>query len=51
MTRKTHKGIVGKAMPTSRRRYLTGIGLGFKEENLTSTQDIDKFIKEQKNNI
>lgn len=49
MTRKSHKGIVGKAgslQATKNHRYKTGEGIGFKEENLTSSKEIEEFLKE-----
>lgn len=49
MTRKSHKGIVGKAgslEATKRHRYKTGAGIGFKEENLTSSKEIEENLKE-----
>lgn len=47
MTRKTKKGIVGKAMPTPSQRPKVGVGIGFKENNLTTSEEIDQAIKER----
>ncbi|TDT61169.1 hypothetical protein [Fonticella tunisiensis] len=47
MTRKSHKGIVGKAMPTVSRRYKVGPGIDFVDENLTRGSEINKAIHKE----
>lgn len=48
MTRKSKKGIVGKAMPTLTQRPEVGMGLDFKQNNVATAKEIDQEIKEIK---
>ena len=50
MTRKNMKGIVGKNASTPARHGKgVGPGISFKDENLTSSGEIEKAIVEKKN--
>ncbi len=42
------KGIVGKAQPTLTHRKEVGPGISFKDENLISSDEIEREIKEKK---
>jgi hypothetical protein len=48
MGRKNHKGIVGKQNATHSTRYKTGVGLGFKDDNVSYPEDIEKAIDDKK---
>jgi len=48
MTRKSKKGIVGKAVPTLTQRPDVGVGISFKDNNLVTSKEIDAEIKERK---
>ena len=48
MTRKNMKGIVGVETPTKSKRYPTGVGLDFKKENTTTSEEIEQAIKKKK---
>lgn len=47
MTRKSKKGIVGKAMPTLTQRPEVGPGIGFKEHDLRTGEEIEKAIRDR----
>lgn len=46
MTRKTHKGIVGKTMITGKNKPDIGQGISFTEMNLTNGDDIEKAARQ-----
>lgn len=48
MVRKSKKGIVGKAMPTSSHRYKVGPGIDFVQDNLTNGIEISKAVHNAK---
>lgn len=45
MTRKSSKGIVGKATPTPSKRYKVGPGIDFVGENLRFSDEIHRAVK------
>lgn len=47
MTRKSKKGVVGKAIPTLTQRPEVGPGIGFKDEDLRTGQQIEQAIKDR----
>ncbi|MDF2521580.1 MAG: hypothetical protein K0R84_2208 [Clostridia bacterium] len=47
MTRKSKKGIVGKATPTFTQRPEVGVGLGFKEDNVKTGLEIEQAVKDR----
>ena len=50
MTRKNMKGIVGKNAPTPARHGKgVGAGISFTDENLTNSAEIERAIKDRKN--
>lgn len=48
MVRKSKKGIVGKATPTTFHRYKVGPGIDFVQENLTNGNEISRAVKDAK---
>jgi hypothetical protein len=48
MTRKSKKGIVGKAMPTPSQRPEVGTGISFKDNNLATSDQIEREIKDRR---
>lgn len=46
MVRKSKKGIVGKAMPTTSHRYKVGPGIDFVQDKLTNGLEISKAAAE-----
>ncbi|MFZ5352842.1 MAG: hypothetical protein ACOZCL_08980 [Bacillota bacterium] len=48
MTRKNMKGIVGKKNPTMNERKKVGPGISFKDENLTTSAEIEEEIRKRK---
>lgn len=48
MVRKSKKGIVGKALPTSSHRYKVGPGIDFVQNNLTNGIEISSAIHKAK---
>lgn len=48
MVRKSKKGIVGKALPTSSHRYKVGPGIDFVQNNLTNGIEIAGAVKNVK---
>lgn len=47
MTRKSKKGVVGKAMPTQSQRPEVGPGIGFKENDLRIGEEIEQAVKDR----
>lgn len=47
-TGKSSKGIVGKVPMASKRKGPVGAGIDFTEHNLTNAHDVDKTIKNRK---
>lgn len=48
MVRKSKKGIVGKATPTTTHRYRIGPGIDFVQENLTNGNEISRAVENAK---
>lgn len=47
MTRKSKKGIVGKAIPSPSQRPEVGPGIGFKEHDLRTGKEIEEAIEDR----
>lgn len=51
MTRKSKKGVVGKAIPTQHKRYEVGPGIDLIDENLKNSKEIVEKTEDKKKDM